>query len=243
MKAFVVGASTGLGRALSLELAMAGHDLHLLASNQEALSALENELTQRFGARVSHQAVDLAQADPQEIRARVLNTLGSPDAVFLVAGTCADEDQGAVPPEILDRILAVNFLAPVKLANAFLPDLAAKAQSWLVGVGSIAQSRARRANCLYGAGKSGLEFYFQGLRHYFANGPCRVQFYRAGYMKTKMTQGKKLLLPAAEPQMVARAILRRLSGPSGVSYLPGWWAPVMLIFKLIPWALYKKINM
>lgn len=242
MKALVIGASAGLGRALSEELAGLGHSLHLLASGQEDLQALASDLAVVHKVSVSYQCVDLSQTSFDGVRERVLETLGSPDAVFVVAGVSSEHDSGAVPEDILDRLLSVNFTALVKFVNAFLPDLTEKPESWLVGLGSVAQARARRSNSVYASCKAGLEFYFNALRHHFANGPCTVQFYRIGYMATQMTFGKKLLFPATSTRDVARTIVRRLACQSGVRYLPRWWGLITLVFRLIPWKIYKNIN-
>lgn len=243
MKALIIGASAGLGRALSQELSARGWDLYLVASTGSALQALSQELSARFGGRIFPEALDLRHGDIAGLKDRVLASLGSPDALFLVAGFCNDQDAGQVPDELLCDLAQVNFLAPMRIANAFVQDLAGKNPGYLVGIGTIAQSRARRANAVYASAKSGLEFYFEALRHHLAFTKCRVHFFRMGYMATRMTMGQKLLLPAMAPEKAAKAILACLDGRQGVRYLPKWWALVMAVFRLLPWGLYKRMKM
>ncbi|MBN8483018.1 MAG: SDR family NAD(P)-dependent oxidoreductase, partial [Xanthomonadales bacterium] len=62
MTAIVIGASSGLGRALAVELARRGRPLLLVASDARDLDALACDLGLRFGVAVGTLALDLVAA-------------------------------------------------------------------------------------------------------------------------------------------------------------------------------------
>lgn len=243
MKSIIVGASAGLGRALAEELARRRHDLYLISSDQRDLDALASDLTLSNGITVHTLAMELAKADAEKIRDGFFLHFDHPDCLFLVAGYSDPRDAGPVEPVLVEKIITVNFTAGVQIVNAFLNDLADRPEAHIVGIGSIAAARGRSKNSIYGASKRGLEFYFEALRHTLADNPCRVQFYRAGYMATNMLGDKKTLLPVAPPERIARVIADRLGGASGMRYLPGWWVWVMRIFVLLPWPIFKRLDL
>jgi len=243
MKSIIVGASAGLGRALAEELARRRHDLYLISSDQRDLDAMASDLALTNGITVHTLAMDLVNTDAEKIRNDFFQNFDHLDCLFLISGYSDNRDAGPVEPELLERIIAVNFTSGVQIANAFSADLADRPQGHIVGIGSVAAARGRGKNSIYGASKRGLEFYFEALRHYLADNPCRVQFYRVGYMATHMLGDQKTLLPVADPEHIARTIANRLGGASGMRYLPGWWGWVMRIFAALPWPVFKRLDL
>lgn len=242
MKAVVIGASAGLGRALASCLAEAGHELVLVARDGRDLDAVARDLAIRFGRPVGWIAADLGNPDAAALKTGVLERLGGIDALFVVAGLGDDADCGPLPDGALRRLIEVNYAGPLSLINAFLPDLTRAAPAHLVGVGSVAAIRGRSRNMVYGSAKRGLEFYFEALRHYLADTGCRVQFYRAGFMDTTMLGNEPPGPLVVKPEAVARAMVARLDGPEGAAYLPRRWMLVALILRLLPWALFRRLR-
>ena len=242
MRSLIVGASAGLGRALAEELAGRGHDLFLVASDESDLAPLARDLALVHGATVYTLAADLATLDPASLRTDYDRCFDDLDCLFLVAGLSDLADSGSMDADLLDRLIAVNLRSGVRIVNTFLDYLAERPNGHIIGIGSVAAARARRNNSVYGASKRAIEFYFESIRHHLANSPCRVQFYRLGYMETMMLGDRRVLLPVTQPEHVAQLIADRLGGASGVRYLPGWWRWVMLLFQLLPWPVFKRLN-
>lgn len=244
-RSLVVGASAGLGRALAERLAEKGHDVFLSASDGRALESLARDLALRHGVRSHWRAIDLAapDLDPGALREAVLAEFGGLDNLFLIAGASDPEaDRPGADDGFLARTLAVNLSGTVRLANAFVADFERADSGNLVGIGSVAAVRGRRRNIAYGAAKRGLEFYFEGLRHHLADTGCRVQFYRFGYLATRMTSGRKLPFPALDPAAGAEAVVRRLGTDCGVVTVPAWWWPITRVLQALPWPLYRKLD-
>jgi short-subunit dehydrogenase len=241
MRSLIVGASAGLGRALAEHLAAAGHDLFLVASDQRDLVATGDDLRIRHGARLAVMSMDLTAPEPGRLRAEVMARLGGLDNLFYVAGTSL-MDADVLRDDMLEDLIAVNFSSGVRVVNAFLGDLAKLPGANIVGIGSVSAARGRRLNSVYGAAKRGLEFYFEALRHRLTGMPCRVQFYRVGYLQTRMTFGQKLPFPALDPKRAALVITANLGKDAGLIYLPWWWRIIVGIVVLLPWPIFKRLN-
>jgi short-subunit dehydrogenase len=243
MRAVIIGASAGLGRALAERMAAAGHTLFLVARDGRDLDAVARDLSLRFGGAVQWMEADLAQPDCDAIRKGALAALGSVDGLFMVSGIGDDQDHGHLDETVLQRLIAVNYAGPVALINAFLPDLTGPGPHHLVGIGSVASIRGRSRNVVYGSAKRGLEFYFESLRHRLSTSGCKVCFYRAGFMDTTMLGNGPRGLLVASPIDVAESIVADLdSGSDGMSYLPRWWRLIALILELLPWALFRRLR-
>lgn len=242
MKSLVIGASAGLGRALAEELASRGHDLFLVASDEADLAPLAADLAIRFGIATHARAEDLTDFIPAALHEDVTARLGAPDNLFYIAGLSVADDKGPIPDETALRLIEVNFSAGVRIANAFLADMADNPAGNIVGMGSVASCRGRRSNSVYGAAKSGLDFYFETLRHYLAANPCQIQFYRLGYLRTRMTQGQQLPFPVMDPKDAARKICNNLGKDLGAAYLPWWWFGITSLLRLMPWPIFRKLD-
>ena len=65
---------------------------------------------------------------------------------------------------------------------------------------------------------------------------------KIGFVKTSMTAGLKPPPFAGEPEQVARQVLARIDRPRPVVYTPRMWALVMLVIRLLPRFVMRKIN-
>lgn len=247
MRTVIVGASSGLGRALAEELARRGHALFLVSRFESDLAPLTEELARRNGIKTAFAPWDVAAGnDPTPLRDRAIESLGGIDNLIMMAGESRySMDNGPLPHDHLAALVAVNFTGTLAVINAFMPELVRAPRGSVVGAGSIAGWRGRRRNIVYGTCKRGLEFYFESLRHRLTTTSCTLQFYRLGYIRTRMTlnSGFKPPLPMADPNDLARTIADNLGRDLGTVTLPRWWIPILWTFRLIPWPLFRRLDL
>ena len=242
MTAVVVGASSGLGRALAVELARNGHDLLLVASDARDLAVMAADLHLRYAVRTESLAIDLAaSANPGARILEALDGLPSPQALLLPVGMSRSDDDGSLAAAGIGQLLAINLHAPIAIAHALLPALL-DARGVIVGFGSIAGARGRSRNIVYAAAKRGLQTYFESLRHSHLPSALRVQFHRLGFLRSNLTFGMKLPLPAAEPEAVARTVVASLGQGSFTRYQPRWWGLVALLVQSLPWFVFRSMR-
>ena len=243
-RAVVVGASSGVGRALAEELADRGWDLVISAREERDLAALAGDLELRHGARVHPQAIDLAEPDfdGRAYSEACVGRLGEIDAFFVTAGLVDSRDRGPGEPEVTARVILVNYAGVVQLIARFAELFEARGAGTLVSFSSIAAAAPRSQNTVYSSAKAGLETYCQGLRHHLSQTPVILQTYALGYVDTAMSFGMKLLFPVASPASIARYVVDHLDRDHGRLYLPRFWALVVLALRALPWSIYKRLS-
>jgi short-subunit dehydrogenase len=163
-RALITGASSGIGRAIALELARHGVDLVLLARREDRLSAVAEEVTQ-IGRRAVCIAGDVTE---HAVRQRALDAardeLGGLDILVNNAGIAAHGRFAEADPARLRPIMEVNFFAPVELIRAALPLLREGRQPIVVNVGSILGERAAPHKSEYSASKFALHGFSEAAR-------------------------------------------------------------------------------
>jgi len=104
----------------------------------------------------------------------------------------------------------------------------------------VAGDRARAPVALYGAAKAGLSHYLEGLDHGYRRAGLRTVCVKPGFVRTRMTAGLPEPPFAAEPERVARRIVRALERGTPVVYAPPIWRWVMLAVRSLPRAVLRR---
>lgn len=163
-RCIITGASSGIGRALALQLAE--HKCHLLinARRAEKLDALSQEIEKRGGTST---IVEGDITDPQvrlEVMEKAKDLWDAIDILINNAGigalgefTNADEDR-------MRRVLEVNFFAPAELSRICHPILKQGNQPILVNISSVLAHRAVPLKSEYCASKFALHGWSDALR-------------------------------------------------------------------------------
>lgn len=244
MKAVVVGATRGMGRALARLLAERGDALFLLGRNPGELSASARDLEAR-GASIPIGTAPLDLAAPAGF-ADALDTadraLGRFDTLVVTGGLFGRQDDLAADPGELERLLHVNFTGTVVLCQMAAERLAARGGGTICAFSSVAGDRPRRSNYLYGAAKAGLSAFLEGLGHAYADRGVKVVCARPGFVKTEMTAGLPVPPFAGEPDAVARTILTAMDAGRPVVYAPPVWRWIMLIIRALPSGLMRRLR-
>jgi decaprenylphospho-beta-D-erythro-pentofuranosid-2-ulose 2-reductase len=242
--AVVIGASSGVGRALADSLAREGYDLVLTARSARDLEAVAADVEARHGVRALPLELDLLASDHDLSAwfARCRSALPNADAVLIPAGIVHDDDDGLTDWELTDRLVATNFVGVVRVARLFLEEFENRNHGTLVLFSSIATAAPRRRNVAYTAAKSALGSYARSMQHRFADSGVRVQVYALGYVDTAMTRGRRLALPVVSASRVADTIVGGLHQSRRFQYSPGFWAVVAFILERLPWPIYRRLE-
>jgi len=243
MKAVIFGGSAGMGRAIAEQLASRHADVLLVASDARDLDAVRSDLLLKYGTgKISTLAIDLAQAAPEAVVGGILDDFGKFDAMFLVAGLGDDGDSGVLASVAAERLVKINFVAPALLINAVMAADALLPNGSIVVLSSVAAARGRGRNVLYGASKRGLEQYLEALRASSLGHQYQFLVFRLGYLDTAMMQYRQPWLPKACPDTVAKNILSKLGGRSGLHYLPFWWRAIAWCVRLLPIPVLRRLD-
>ena len=244
MKAVVVGATRGMGRALARLLAERGAALFLLGRDATELSRSARDLEARgasvpLGTAPLDLAVPAGFADALDAADRAL---GDFDTLVVTGGLFGRQDELSADPRALEGLLHVNFTGTVVLCQMAAERLAARGGGTICAFSSVAGDRARRSNYLYGAAKAGLSAFLEGLGHAYADRGVTVVCARPGFVKTAMTAGLAVPPFAGEPDAVATIVLAAIDAGRPVVYAPPIWRWIMLIIRALPRFLMRRLN-
>jgi short-subunit dehydrogenase len=151
----LTGATGGIGHAIARRLHADGARLVLTGRRTDVLEPLAEEL----GAQSL--AVDLADRDAV---ARLAEECADVDVLIANAALPASGPLTSFSVDELDRALDVNLRAPILLAHAMAPRMAARRSGHLLFVSSLSGKAGSAGTSMYSATKFGLRGFGQGLR-------------------------------------------------------------------------------
>jgi len=159
--AVITGASSGIGEAFARRLAPT-HDLVLVARRRDRLDALAAELSRRHGADVEALGADLAE--PAGLAA--VETRLADNRLALLVNNAGFGTKGLFWEAALEgqeRMHALHVMATVRLTHAALRPMVARDRGAVVNVASVAAFARRAGNASYGATKSWMTAFTEGL--------------------------------------------------------------------------------
>jgi len=245
VKAAVLGASKGVGRAIARALAEQGAQIHLLGRDLEDLTRSAADLEQRSGGKIKVLATACDLEKPEGFHAALDEAdraLAGLDTVVITAGLFGVQTALENDLEFTRRMLTVNFANTVVFCEHARQKLMSHGGGTLCVVSSVAGERGRKPVVLYGASKAGLSAYLEGLDHKWHAEGLRVVNVKPGFVKTSMTEGLTPPPFAGEPEQVARDVVRAIERGSPVVYTPRIWALVMFVIRLLPRFIMRKLN-
>jgi short-subunit dehydrogenase len=164
MRGILTGASSGIGRALTLMLAKEGASLVLVARNAEQLASLAGEVA-RIGGKAQVVVGDICNPNVREQAIQTaVASFGGLDLLINNAGIGALGRFADASPDRLRRIMEVNFFAPAELIRAAIPELRRGRAPLVVNISSILGHRGIPHSSEYCASKFALQGFSESLR-------------------------------------------------------------------------------
>ena len=243
MNILILGASSAIAKATARLYAEQGARFFLAGRNQARLEELAADLKVRGAAKAEHASLDFLEEDKHAaLIARASAALGRLDLVLICHGSLPNRDQCEDDYEHARRELAVNGTSVISLITHLLPTLKAQQHGMLAVVTSVAGDRGRQPNYLYGAAKSMVSTYLQGLRGRLLPFGVDVLDIRPGLVDSPMTAAFEKGPLWATPELVASKILKAVDRKRHTVYVPGYWRLIMAVVRAIPDGLFKRLK-
>jgi short-subunit dehydrogenase len=183
--AIITGASRGIGRALTIELAKSGCSLLLTALEENELSFLSNELLKKFSVAVDTMAVDLS--NPEE-RKGFINWIqkreGHPDILINNAGLGYFGRFENLNWNQFEKTIALNITALIHLTYELIPILKSRPQAKIVNISSGIARLPYPGLAVYGATKGFVSSFSESLASELAGTSISVLCFHPGFTMT-----------------------------------------------------------
>ncbi|MDJ0654287.1 MAG: SDR family oxidoreductase [Xanthomonadales bacterium] len=243
-RALIIGATSAIAGAVARLWAEQGHALFLTGRNPERLKLLRHDLLARGAARVETAVLEVTDTLQQEaVISQAVQTLDGLDLALLAHGSLPGSDDWHSSPEAARLAFEVNATATITLLTRLTGLFESRQHGTLVVISSVAGDRGRQSNYLYGAAKGAVSLFTQGLRNRLHGGPVRVITVKPGMVDTPMTRSFDKGLLWATPEQVAIDVVRAVSRGRDVVYSPWYWRWIMLVIRLLPEWLFKRLRL
>lgn len=232
---WLVGASTGIGRAAAELLHAQGATVIVSARNAQALQTFA-------AAHAGAEALPLDVGTPGALDAAVANIVarhGRIDLVAYCAGTYRPMRAANFDLDSALQHLQVNYEGALRLLDAVLPQLRWQAAAGQGGhlslMASVAGYRGLPKALAYGPTKAALINLAQTLYVDLAPLGVGVSVVNPGFVQTPLTAQNDFHMPALQtPQQAAEAVLRGWASGSFEIHFPKRFTRPMKLLRLLP---------
>lgn len=236
-KAVIIGASSGIGRALATILASNGYNIGVAARRANLLAALGAELP----APVVVKAIDVSKPAEAMPRLReLIAEMGGVELFVISAGT--GFINWGLGWEREQETIDVNVSGFAAVVNVAVEHLQARGSGHIVAISSLAALRGHGDAPAYHASKAFISSYLQGLRHKFRKLklPIAVTDVQPGFVNTAMAKGEGLFW-VASPEKAARQIFAAIRQRKRQVYVTKRWRLIAWFLKAAPDWLYHRL--
>jgi short-subunit dehydrogenase len=184
---WITGASSGIGKALAIELAREGAKLMLLSRNRQELEKVR-DICLKHTSYCEVEILDLTK--PEEMEAVVAQLIEKSQGVDILINNAGQSQRSLAketPVEIDRKIMEVNFFGVVQLTKLVLPHMLKQGQGHIVAVSSIAGKFGFPWRTAYSAAKHALQGFFESLRAELKNDNIKVTIISPGRINTNIS--------------------------------------------------------
>ena len=234
-RAWIVGASSGIGRALAERLHAAGAQVTVSARNAQALHAL-------VAGREGLQAEPLDVSDLPALKAAAarLEAAGGIDCVVYCAGHYKAQRATAFDLADMLRHQQVNYVGALHLLDAVLPGMLARQGGHISLVSSVAGYRGLPNGLAYGPTKAALINLAETLYIDLCDRGIGVSVINPGFVETPLTAQNQFAMPALiSPAQAAEAILRDWARGRFEIHFPKRFTLWLKALRLLPFGWYQ----
>ena len=231
----ITGATSQIAQEFARLAAQAGCNLLLLGRNADELSLIAGDLQLRYpikcGVFVVNFSQDMTQVFDEIFHENQLVSL-------FIAHSCLLDNQ-ALTPEQINTLIQTNITSTIQLIHAYF----AKPQEFheLIFLSSVAAARGRAKNSLYGASKTTVEVYLEGLQQH-APATTQITIARLGYIDTVQTYGLPGIFYASPPTACAKACWQACEQRKRFIYHPFFWCYIIGVIKRLPFYIYQRLS-
>jgi len=228
--------------AIAKKFASENYTIQLAARNISQIRALQSDISIRYNVECITYNFDAATFDTHM---EFYNQLApKPDVTICVFGYLGENEKAMNEWLETETIIQTNYTGAVSILNIVAANYMVSKQGTIVGISSVAGIRGRQSNYMYGSAKAGFTAYLSGLRNRLFKEGVHVVTVLPGFVYTRMTE--ELNLPkilTANPDEVGIAVYNAVIKKKNIIYVRWFWRWIMLLIKLVPEPVFKKLKL
>ena len=240
---FVTGASSGIGKALSVKFANSGWQVLASARRLDLLKKLNKESIELnsiipIKMDISNKKIVSSQVN------KTIKKYGIPDIVLLNAGTNNPNSKNIFSIEETEQIFKINFFGTLNCLHALLPFLKKKSKSQVIFMSSVAGYRGLPYAAAYCSSKSAITTFAESIYNQCKNLGIAVRVINPGFVKTPLTDKNEFKMPMLMPVEKAADIMYKkiIFSKKYEINCPWLFCFIMKILRVLPNSLYFSLT-
>jgi short-subunit dehydrogenase len=162
-RTLVTGASSGIGAGLAEELAARGAIVGICARRGELLADVVDRCM-KHSPDSRMWATDLADDNAvDQLAVNVLDAFGGIDLLINNAGIPKRRHVTALSIETITQVMHINYLSPMRLTMALLPQMLERGSGTIINISSIAAVLSAPGEAAYDASKAALTAFSEAM--------------------------------------------------------------------------------
>ncbi|HEY7105631.1 MAG TPA: SDR family NAD(P)-dependent oxidoreductase [Acidimicrobiia bacterium] len=158
-RVLVTGASSGIGAGFAESFARAGATVGICARRADRLEEVAGR-ARDLGAEVHQWVTDLADFEQVDRLTRdALASMGGVDILVNNAGIPKRRHVTVTDYDTVERVTRINYLSPIRLTLALLPQMLERASGRIINVSSVAATLSSPGETAYAASKAALAVF------------------------------------------------------------------------------------
>ena len=214
-KRLVIGASRGIGRAISVELARCGYYPIINYRSDEAGAVETLKMVTEQGAGGEIMAFDVTDFDAvQSAVGRIIADHGTIDALVNNAGITRDNLLMRMKDDEWDAVIDTNLGSVYRLSKACIRGMMKARRGRIINIGSVVGATGNPGQANYCAAKAGMIGFTKSLARELGSRGITVNAVAPGFIDTDMTRA----LPAEQRETLIKQIpAGRLGTPQDIA--------------------------
>ncbi len=233
---WIIGASTGIGRAVALAFAKAGVTVAASARSADALATLVAE----GSGNITAWPVDAVDAAAVKHTAEKIEAAhGAIDAMLYCAATWSNDETSQAKVSAIRPVFEVNIFGCLNAIEAVLPQMKARHAGRIALISSVAGFRGLPRALAYGSSKAALTHIAEGLKFECDAAGVVVQVIHPGFVKTPLTDKNDFNMPfLMSAEAAADRVVRGMSGTGFEITFPRRFTWMLKLLRMLPYRLY-----
>jgi short-subunit dehydrogenase len=230
-RVLVTGSSSGIGAGLAEAFARGGAVVGLCARRGDRLAEVL-ERCRAFTPESAMWVTDLADLHAVDrLAADVLDAFGAVDILVNNAGIPKRRHVTKLDPQTVEAVMNINYLSPVRLTLALLPQMLERGSGHIVNVSSVAAPLSSPGESSYAASKAALAAFSESMAIDLWDTGVKVTVVYPGVIDTDL-----FTLPDNDPSIagvealpvsdLVDAVLAGLAEDAVQVYVPAWFADI-----------------
>lgn len=236
---WIIGASSGIGAALAVQLAEEGARLTLSSRSEDALTRLVEVLE-----GTGHEVLTLDMGDHSALLEAARHVgMKFVDSVVFLAAQYEPMELEKLDMDAVQRIVDINLMGAFRVVDAVVPLLKAQGKGQLALCGSVAGYAGLPHGQPYSATKAAVRNLAESLRAELQeHAEIDIRLISPGFVRTPLTDKNRFPMPCIlEPEEAARYIADGLAGDAFEIHFPKRFTLLLKFLAFLPYPLYFRL--